>query len=246
MNISRTHQTHATGAFTLLEIMIAISIVVMVATASIYSGATMMRRGRVASVVTAMDQAKASIATFLSEPNSVGSLPITYGSIPDVWFTGTGTTFTNVAAAASLDQVFLAEGITDKPFAVAMGTQITTPTGTVGVNWDTTLKKFTATAAPNVNKDNIAHLESTIVTSWPWLPFTCRPDGVSTLTLGATIAYMQIPNVPIRDAQALSLAVDKSALSISDPTLDDHVGSVCYTTPTADGLTNVFVILGGY
>lgn len=239
-------QRPAAAGFTLLEIMIAVAIIVMVSTAAIYGGATMMRRGRVASVVTAVQQAKASIADYLSDPNTQGSLPLTTDQMTTANFTGTGTTVANVAAAASLDQVFLAEGITDKPFAVSMGSQITTPSGTVGVNWSTTLKKFTATAAPNVDKSNIARLEcgQAVVAFDP--PGNFQPDGLNFLTAGKNIVYMEIPGVPIKDAQALSLAIDKASLSVSNPADDDLVGSVCYTGAGATGTTTVWILIGSF
>jgi hypothetical protein len=206
-----------------------------------------LRRGRITSVTGAVAASKTATFAYLTKPGSLGVIPLTEGTIPSTQFSGTGTTSANVGAAASLDQVYLAEGLFSSPLTVKMGPQSTTVSGTA-VTWSTSTGTFTATAAPTADKSTIARLESQLSTST--LPSTAAGsnfmlDGTNNLPTNVRVAALIIPNVPAEDAYQLSLTVDGAALTPASNGVGDTTGNISYAAPS-NGVTTVYAYVTHY
>lgn len=235
------------SAFTLVEIMIVVVIIGILLTLGFNAYSDSLRRGRITSVVGAVASAKTATFAYLTKPGSLGVIPLTEGTIPSTQFSGTGTTSANVAAAASLDQVFLAEGLFSTPFAVKMGPQTSTVSG-VAVTWSTSTGTFTAASAPTADKSSFTRLEAQLSTATS--PSAAAGsnfmlDGVTNLPTNTRVAAVIIPNVPAEDAYQLSLSVDGAALTPANNTLADATGNISYPAPTS-GVTTVYAYVTHY
>lgn len=229
------------AGFTLVEIMIVVVIIGILLTLGFNAYSDALRRGRITSVAGAMASAKTATFAYLTKPGSLGVIPITDGTIPPSQFSGTGATSGNVAAAASLDQVLLAEGLFGSPLTVKMGPQSTAVNG-VPVTWSPATGTFVAGAAPTADKSTVTRLECQLSTAVP--PSSAAGsnfllDGISSMPTNVRVVALVIPNVPAEDAYQLSLTVDGNALTPAGNTFADNAGSISYAIPT-DGVTTVY------
>lgn len=239
----KASQRRKQSGFTLVEVMIVVGIMVTLASIGIVAIPNALRTSRVASVVGAVDQLRTAATNYIQKSGSLGTLPLTDGTIPAGQFTGTGTTSANVAAAGSLDQILLTEGIIEKPLSLSMGPQNASVTGTQ-VTWSVANNQFSAASAPTANKSGISRFEcqlsSPATTPSTALGANFYLDGTNALPANVRVAYLVVPNVPAEDAYQLSLKIDKTALSQADNTTADNNGQVVYAAPVA-GVTTVYV-----
>src|SRR5690606_38638031 len=119
-SLSRKAPTNRNKGFTLVEIMVVITIVVTLATLAITNVPEFLRRNRVTSVVGSMEQITSAASQYVTKTGTLATLPLTEGTIPATQFSGTGTTPANVAAAGTLDMVLLTEGLLQKPLTMKM------------------------------------------------------------------------------------------------------------------------------
>lgn len=119
------------------------------------------------------------------------------------------------------DQVLLAEGFIDKPFAPR-----------VGVNPDVVLAAITASTVGVI-------VDATEGTTY------CLSGAAGTLneTAGSHVVYALIEDVPIADAQAISARIDGNDMSSTEaaPGTQDLEGRVKYATST--GIVDVYIYL---
>jgi prepilin-type N-terminal cleavage/methylation domain-containing protein len=248
MNIYYPRRTaRPSAAFTLVEIMIVVVIIGILLTLGFNSYSDSLRRGRITSVVGAVASCKTATFAYLTKPGSPGVIPLTDGNIPTTQFSGTGTTSANVALAASLDQVFLAEGLFASPLAIKMGPQNNAVSG-VGVNWSPATGTFTAGAAPTADRTSIPRVECQLSTTRT--PSTAAGtnfflDGTNNLPTNVRVAALVIPNVPAEDALQLSLMLDGPAMTPLSNDLDDDRGIISYAAPV-NGLTTVYAYVVHY
>lgn len=240
---TNTKAKRRTQGFTLLEIMIALAIIIMVSSVSIYAGSKMLRRGRVTSVVDAISNVRNAISDYVTKPGSLGTMPLTEGTTYTTGMVSGTTNYAALSKAVTLDQMLQAEGLFEKPFTVSMGPQSNTPTGTVAATWSTANQRWECTADPSVDKSNIARVEcavNTATTDPVTSAGTCYLlDGVNKTPTYVRVAYLVIPNVPVEDAYQLSLSVDKATLSNASLTASDTMGAIAYTAPVG-GLVTVY------
>lgn len=224
--------------FGLIEILFYVGIIGLLALGAIASFTPLFNTGRYGAIKQTMNDLEAAAHAYVLKVNGLGTLPITEGAIPSSQFTGTGTTSANVAAAATIDQMLLAEGFLKKPVTINIPTATYTPTGSVGVTWNTSTSQWTATAAPTLDYSNVPRAETITSNqhSTPDLAFgknwNLSGDGVTFTTPNKTILFLEIPNCPANTAWEISRDIDGPALTQADSTTADAKGVVVYPTPT--------------
>lgn len=246
MKTAQQHHHGRLAGFTLVEIMIVVVIVGVLLTMGLGAYSDALRRGRITSVGGAVANAKTAITSYLTKPGSIGTIPLTEGAIPASQFTGTGATSANVAAAASLDQVLVTEGLM-QPLNVRMGPQTSLVAGN-GVTWSPATAQFVASAAPTADRSTITRVEcqpSSNAVPSAALGSNFMLDGATNLPTNVRVAALVIPNVPAEDAYQLSLTVDGQAMTPADNTVADNTGQIVYATPVGT-VTTVYAYVLHY
>jgi Tfp pilus assembly major pilin PilA len=233
---------------TFVEILVVLAILGSLLAVTVLKVIPVLARGKYAAVALATDQLRKASVAYLTKPGSLGVLPLSEGVIPGSQYTLTsGGTAENVAAAATIDQVFVAEGYLDKPLNLTLaGTNPVPAAAAVGVVWNVPTQRWMAAAAPTLDLSTSARAE-TIISNPALLPaaagganFNLNGDGQTMIPANVVVEYLTIPNCPAQQALELSVFMDGASLSENANTTADGRGAVVYPAPTA-GFTTVCV-----
>ena len=268
MNTPSTHplprrRPGQTGAFTLVEILAVLAVIAAIIAIGVPAISKVLQSGRVRNAEGTANVVKSALTQYLSRPGSPGTLPLTEGATPAVLaeYTGVGApTAANIANAATLDGVLLAEGVIERPLSLRIGTQIATVTGSGnGFAWTPTTQSFTGTGAPSLSYTNVSRAECAVSdgVSNPGVTgqsagsagcaFNLSGNG-SLLPVGSRVAYLIVKSVPDADAFQLALDVDGPNLAQNTSTApaanDQSQGPVVYAKDaTSTGFVDVYYYL---
>ena len=259
MNTIPTHH-HRPGrhrrraGFTLIEILAVLAIIAAIIAIGVPAIAKVLQNGRVRNVEGTASVVKSALTEYLSKPGSPGTLPVTEGTSAALTaeYTGVGSpTAAAIAAAATLDNVLLAEGVLERPIGVRMGTQNAVITGTAnGFAWVPASESFTGTAAPTMTYATLSRVECSVsdgvnnpgVTGQTMGSAACAFNLAGNGTLiasGSRVAYLIVKSVPDADAFQLALDVDGTGLVQNTATApaaqDQSQGVVTYAKDAANG-----------
>ncbi len=231
---------------TFIEILVVLAILGGLLAVTILKVVPVLSRGKYAAVALGVDQLKKASLSYVTKPGSLGVLPLSEGTIPDSQLSVSGgATAADVAKAATIDQMLVAEGFLDKTVNITLAGQNPVPAG-AGVTWNVTTQKWTATAAPTADYSGSARVE-TVMSDPNASPdiaagtnFNLNGDGVTRIPANIVVEYMAIPNCPAQAAWELSNFIDGPAMTQADNTTADARGAVAYAQPIT-GFTTVYV-----
>jgi type II secretory pathway pseudopilin PulG len=263
MNHSRT----SAAAFTLVEIMAVLAVMAAIIAIGVPAISKTLQNGRVRNAEGTANILKAAITLYLGKPGSPGTLPVTEGvsSVLTGEYSGAGSpTAAAIAAAATLDNVLLAETALDRPINLRMGVQNTTAPGVAnGFGWSANSESFGGTAAPTLSYANLSRAECSVsdgVTN-PGASsgahqslgsyscaFNLNGDGSTFIPNGSRVAYLIIKGATTADAFNLALDVDGAGLTqntlASPAAVDQTEGPVVYAKDASNtGSVDVYVYL---
>jgi|ERR1017187_124085 prepilin-type N-terminal cleavage/methylation domain-containing protein len=248
--------------FTLVEILAVLAVIAAIIAIGVPAIAKVLQNGRVRNAEGTASVLKSAITQYLSKPGSIGTIPVTEGtsSALTTEYTGTGTpTAAAVAAAATLDNVLLAESFLERPISLRMGAQNATTTGTAnGFTWSPVSESFIGTAAPTLSYAALSRVECSVSdgTNNPGATGQTAGSGACAFNLagngtlipsGSRVAYLIIKSVPDADAYQLSLDVDGSGLTqntaLTPATVDQTQGTVVFAKDAGAGFVDVYYYL---
>jgi len=256
-------KTSRSRGFTLIEILAVLAVIAAVIAIGVPAIAKVLQSGRVRNVEGTASVVKSALTQYLSKPGSPGTLPVTEGTSAALTteYTGTGTpTAAAIAAAATLDNVLLAEGGLERPINLRMGTQNAAVTGTAsGFAWSPATESFIGTAAPTLSYAAVSRAECSVsdgvnnpgVTGQTAGSGACAFNLAGNGTLlasGSRVAYLLVKSVPDSDAFQLALDVDGLNLvqntSTAPATADQTQGPVVYAKDASvSGFVDVYYYL---
>ena len=252
------------GGFTLVEILAVLAVIAAIIAIGVPAIAKVLQSSRVRNVEGAADVAKSAITQYLSKPGSPGNLPVTEGTIPASEYVTTATVLTagNIAAAATLDNILLAEGVLERPISLRMGQQSSAATGLTPV-WSPAASQFVGPASGVLaSYAALSRIECGVsdgannpgVNGQPLGSAACAFNlaGNGTfISAGSRVAYLIVKGVPVADAYQLALDVDGPSLvqnAAGTPGgLDQSQGPVVYARDAAaSGFVDVYYYLTNF
>ncbi len=204
-----------------MEILAVLAVIAAIIAIGVPAIAKVLQSSRVRNVEGAANVAKSAVTQYLSKPGSLGIIPVTEGTVPASEYGTTGTILTagNIANAATLDEILLAEGVLERPIAVRMGAQNFSLSGAAPI-WTPSLSQFTgpgtgtlasyagATRVECAVSDGVNNPGTTGQTAGS---AACAFNLAGTGTLipsGSRVAYLIIKSAADSDAFQLALDVD--------------------------------------
>jgi prepilin-type N-terminal cleavage/methylation domain-containing protein len=267
MNSSRrlVPRTRRSG-FTLIETLAVLAVIAAIIAIGVPAIAKVLQSARIRNAEGTANVVKSALLQYLSKPGSPGTLPVTEGSSPALAaeYTGSGTpSLSTIAAAATLDNVLLSEGVLERPIALRLGAQNTTPAGNAnGFAWAPATESFTSSAPPTLNFSAVSRVECAVsdgvnnpgsfgqTAGSAACAFNLNANGTggTLIPSGTRVAYLLIKAVPDADAYQLALDVDGLALVQNSPGspagADQPLGPVEYARDAAaNGYVDVFYYL---
>jgi prepilin-type N-terminal cleavage/methylation domain-containing protein len=256
MNTSRN-----TSGFTLVETLAVLAVIAAIIAIGVPAISKVMQSSRIRSAEGTASVMKAAMTQYLGKPGSPGTLPVTEGTVPASEYTTSGTILTaaNIAAAATLDGILLAEGALERPIGVRMGGQNFSPSG-AGPTWSPSLSQFTGPATGTLASYAAATRAECAVSDGANNPgitgqtagsaacaFNLAGSG-SLIATGSRVAYLVIKGAADSDAYQLALDVDGAGLTqntASSPAANDQSqGPVVYSKDaSAAGFVDVYYYL---
>jgi type II secretory pathway pseudopilin PulG len=249
-SVSRSFSSRA--GFTLVETMIVAAAIVLFMGLIIGIAPIAMRKINCSAEAGQMAHLKTATTSFITQERSFGRTPLTEDTagVPAAAAAGTQAV---VSKAATLDDVFVREGLLDKPLRSPISSAVA-PTGTNPLIWDVTAQQFKTTngSATDFDYSNSVHTRCIITTGTSTMatpaPGTSpstdgknfRLDGVNGLLANSRIVVRVVPNVQLKTAQALSSKIDGDALSETDATTTDDRGAVVYRVTAGSDTTTVY------
>jgi prepilin-type N-terminal cleavage/methylation domain-containing protein len=263
MNHTRT----SAPGFTLVEIMAVLAVMAAIIAIGVPAISKTLQSGRVRNAEGTANILKAAITLYLGKPGSLGTLPVTEGvsTVLTGEYSGAGSpTAAANAAAATLENVLLAESVLDRPLNLRMGIQNSAATGASnGFGWSPYTESFGGTAAPTLSyaalsraecsvSDGVSNPGSSTGAHQSLGSFSCafnlNGDGSTFLPNGSRVAYMIIKGAATADAYNLALDVD--GINLTQNTLaspagaDQTEGPVVYAKDAANtGSVDVYIYL---
>lgn len=250
-------------AFTLIEILAVLAVIAAIVAIGVPAIAKVLQTGRVRNVEGTASVVKSALTQYLSKPGSPGTFPVTEGTSGALTaeYTGGGSpTAAAVAAAATLDNVLMAEGVLERPINVRMGSQSAVATGSAnGFAWSPAAQAFGGTAAPTLSYSALSRSECAVsdgvnnpgATGQAAGSAACAFNLAGNGTLipsGSRVAYLVIKSVPDSDAFQLALDVDGTNLvqntAAAPAASDQSQGAVVYAKDAAAaGFVDVYYYL---
>jgi prepilin-type N-terminal cleavage/methylation domain-containing protein len=250
-------------AFTLVEILAVLAVIAAIIAIGVPAVAKVLQTGRVRNAEGTAAVVKSALVQYLSKPGSPGTIPVTEGTTATLTseYSGTGAPSAGaVSAAATLDNVLLAEGVLERPLTLRIGAQNGVASGTAnGFAWSPQSESFTGTAAPTLSYGNLSRAECAVsdgtnnpgVTGQTAGSAACAFDLAANGVLvpnGSRVSYLILKEVPNADAYQLALDVDGAGLvqntSASPAGLDQSQGPVVYAKDAAGaGFVDVYYYL---
>lgn len=252
-----------TPAFTLVEILAVLAVIAAVIAIGVPAIAKVLQSARVRNAEGTANVLRSALTEFLSKPGSPGTLPITEGTSAAISgeYTGAGgPTIAAIAAAATLDNVLLADGDLDRPISLRIGVPNTGPTGAAnGFAWQPATQSFGGTAAPTLSYAALSRAECAVsdgannpgttgqTAGSAACAFNLANNG-SFIPSGTRVAYLILKSVPDEDAYQLCLDVDGAALlqntAAAPAGADQNLGPVEYAKDASGtGFVDVYYYL---
>lgn len=249
--------------FTLIEMLAVLAVIAAIIAIGVPAISKVLQSARVRNAEGTANVLRSALMEFLSKPGSPGTIPVTEGTstaLTAEYAGGGSPTVAELAAAATLDNVLLAEGALERPLTLRMGVQNLSPTGSAnGFAWEPSSEAFGGTAAPTLNYSGVSRAECSVsdgvndpgATGQTAGSAACAFDLTANGTLiasGTRVAYLIIKSVPDADAYQLALDVDGLALvantAASPAGADQAVGPVVYAKDgTGTGFVDVYYYL---
>jgi prepilin-type N-terminal cleavage/methylation domain-containing protein len=249
--------------FTLIEILAVLAVIAAIIAIGVPAIAKVLQSGRVRNVEGTASVVKSALTQYLSKPGSPGTLPVTEGTSAALTAEYTGTGSPNaaaIAAAATLDNVLLAEGSLERPIALRMGTQNAVVTGVAsGFAWSPATESFLGSAAPTLSYNAVSRVECSVsdgvnnpgatgqTAGSGACAFNLAGNG-SPLPSGSRVAYLLVKSAP--DADAFQLALDVDGINLvqnsaaAPATADQTQGPVVYAKDASvSGFVDVYYYL---
>lgn len=238
----------STRGFSLMEIMIALSIITLVVGVSFVGYTLATENGKAGAVVSAVDNAKKAIAQFANEHG--GLVPITEATV-STQIPTEGTAFSATATAAlagacTLEPVLLTERAAERAISIGAGPNIAaTNPSAADVRWNVATQKFfmspDAAATRNYAQSNRIECRLSDPATSPHIASGANfyLDGTTSIASGRRVIYIAIPGCPASLAYKISQKIDGANFSSSETTQDTK-GAVVYAAPIA-GETFVYI-----
>jgi prepilin-type N-terminal cleavage/methylation domain-containing protein len=266
LNLSQrasTRRLRHNHGFTLVETLAVLAVIAAIIAIGVPAIAKVLQNGRVRNAEGTASVLKSAITQYLSKPGSLGTIPVTEGTSTALTseYTGTGSpTVAVVAAAATLDNVLLAESFLERPITLRMGAQNATTSGSAnGFAWSPVSESFIGTAAPTLSYATVSRVECSVSdgTNNPGVTGQTAGSGACAFNLagngtliqsGSRVAYLIVKSVPDADAYQLALDVNGSGLTqntaAAPATIDQAQGTVVYAKDaTGTGFVDVYYYL---
>jgi type II secretory pathway pseudopilin PulG len=220
----------STQAFTLVETLAVLAVIAAIIAIGVPAISKVMQNSRVRNAEGTASVIKSGLTQYLSKPGSLGTIPVTEGNVPSSEYVTTGTIITtaNIANAATLDNILLAEGVLERPINVRMGAQNFSQTGVAPI-WTPASSQFTGPATGTLTTyASTTRAECAVsdgvnnpgITGQAAGSAACAFNlaGAGTpITSGSRVAYLIIKSVPDADAYQLALDVDGPNLTQNTP-----------------------------
>jgi prepilin-type N-terminal cleavage/methylation domain-containing protein len=256
--MKKSRNTHA---FTLVEILAVLAVIAAIIAIGVPAISKVMQSGRIRNAEGTASVVKSALTQYLAKPGSLGSIPVTEGTVPASEYLTTGTILTaaNIANAATLDNILLAEGVLERPISVRMGGQNFALSG-VGPTWTPSASQFTGPATGTLASYAAATRVECAVSDGVNNPGTTGQTAGSAacafnlagtgilIPSGSRVAYLIVKSVPDADAYQLALDVDGTSLAqntLANPASNDQsAGPVVYAKDAAAaGFVDVYYYL---
>ncbi|MGH7996012.1 MAG: prepilin-type N-terminal cleavage/methylation domain-containing protein [Opitutaceae bacterium] len=251
------------AGFTLIEILAVLAVIAAIIAIGVPAIAKVLQSARVRNAEGTANVVRSALVQYLSKPGSSGTLPVTEGASAALTaeYTGGGSpTAAAIAAAATLDNVLLAEGVLDRPISLRLGAQGAAATGAAnGFGWQPTSESFGGSAAPTLSYSATSRVECAVsdglsnpgATGQTAGSAACAFSLTTTGTLipsGTRVAYLVVKSVPDGDAYQLALDVDGSSqvqnTAAAPAASDQALGPVAYAKDgTGSGFVDVYYYL---
>lgn len=173
--------------------------------------------------------------------NAAGSVTALKSTVTE--FAGKYGTIPTTVAASRLDDLFATAGMLDGRFVVKIGTQPANPP-IAGATWTNAAGAWTATGGSSqATQSRVICLTSNTTTPSTANGANYQLNGTTNLPAGSRVVSAVIVNATGNEARELSLRLDGEAYTAATALLADSAGKVVYNTPTAAGLTTVYIYI---
>lgn len=217
--LSSSRRLHRRAGFSLVEMIGVLAIIAILAVVIVPKVFSTIASSRVTHAVGSVTSVKAAVTEFAGK----------YGTVPVCW------------GANRLDDLLVTAGMLESRLTFKIGTQPPNPL-VAGGTWTYASGAWTATGGATQNAQSRAIARNFVAGA----PSTAagqnfQLDGVTDLPAGSRIISVAIDSVRAADALELSRRIDGESLSAADTATADNAGKVVYATPTAAGITDVYI-----
>lgn len=238
---------------TLVEILVVLAIILALAAAGVPAFQYAKQRSDVASIMTARNNAAASLTMLREKPGFGGIIPLTEGAAPPVTasVTNPGAAGGAAANAATLEMVLITEGVQESPYGIAAGTDRgpTNPTA-APLLWSVANQAFDMATAGTPTQDFTAvralecRISNNALAPSAAAGANFRLNGITELDSNLRVVYWRIPSVAAATARAAAVAAFKNG-NIPAAGLANNAGPVVYGA-AVDGNTDVYVYVASF
>jgi prepilin-type N-terminal cleavage/methylation domain-containing protein len=252
-NKRKTANASKTAGFTIPEVLAVLAIGAAVAAIAITAVVKARQQASYKLPSQLVDNIKGSLQVFTQKTGAMSYPPLTYetatGSIPTSGALLGAASASVVSKAATLDVVFLSEGINDKPTNLDFGGRAINPGGTTTAPllWNSSTNVFFCNpdAAPTQDFSGMTHIQCALSTSnapgSDGTNFFLDPSNTA-LPTGTRVVSLVIPSVTTNDAVNLANYVNNNSTAT---VTGNTSGAVAYGTPV-NGLVTVYYYVASY
>lgn len=173
--------------------------------------------------------------------NAAGSVTSLKSTVTE--FAGKYGTVPTTVAASRLDDLFVTAGMLESRFVVKIGTQPGNPP-IAGATWANAAGTWTATGGTSqATQSRIICLNSNATAPNTANGANYQLNGATNLPAGSRVVSAVIVNATGIEARELSLKLDGESATAATAVLADAAGKVVYNTPSAAGLTTVYIYI---
>ncbi|WP_068773243.1 pilin [Termitidicoccus mucosus] len=241
-------------AFTLIEVLIVVAIILGLAALGIPGYQYAMKRSEITGVLGAVHNVETAVVHFRTKPGGMRIPPITESTSASAFSLNSGNSALSGADAAilskacTLDSAMLAEGFLSKPLNLKLGFNEKPAATAVDMIWDVKNNRYdtsTADTAPTADHGRNAHVECVVAAATQ----PTAPDGTffklttsTTMPVKARIVYLYVPGVPTDRCADIANEYENTADATT--TAAKIFGPVTYTAPDENtGLSNLYIYI---